>query len=86
MRLAPALLAVTVMLAAGPALAKKITAPAYASLDAAKTACGSDPVAWASPYGKVYHLPGSRWYGKTKKGAYYCKSALDKSGLHASKE
>ncbi len=75
-----------VVFAASPALAKKIAAPGYPTLAAAKTACGSDTVVWAAPYAKVYHLSGSRWFGKTKKGAYYCKAALDGSGLHASKE
>ncbi|MDA8049579.1 MAG: hypothetical protein M0002_06175 [Rhodospirillales bacterium] len=95
MRLLPALLAV------GVALALTLAAPAdgasrkyislggvqhFSSLAEAQKSCGKDAVVWANLRSYVYHLPGSRWFGKTKKGAYFCRSAVEKAGVHASKE
>lgn len=60
--------------------------PHYSALAAAQKACGADPVAWANLHTSVFHLSGSRWFGKTKHGAYFCKSALEKKGVKQSKE
>jgi hypothetical protein len=60
--------------------------PHYATLAAAQTSCGKDTVVWANLRTDVYHLSGSRWFGKTKKGAYFCESAVKKAGVRASKE
>ncbi len=95
MRLMPALLG------AVPAVALALVPPAsgatkkyvslsavehFSSLTAAQKNCGADTVVWANLHTDVYHLSGSRWFGKTKKGAYFCKSAVEKAGVHASKE
>ncbi len=53
--------------------------------DATK-ACGSDPVVWVNKKNGIYHLKTSRWYGKTKEGAYACKSEADKAGHHQAKD
>jgi len=58
----------------------------FSSLADAQKTCGKDPVVWANLRTRVYHLSGSRWFGKTKKGAYFCESAVEKAGVHASKE
>ncbi len=37
--------------------------------------CPDSAVVWSTlAKAKVFHLSGSRWYGKTKHGAYICKS------------
>ncbi|MGH7103430.1 MAG: hypothetical protein ACREFJ_13640 [Acetobacteraceae bacterium] len=58
----------------------------FSSLPEARKACGKDPVVWANLRTDVYHLSGSRWFGKTKRGAYFCEGAVAKAGVHASKE
>ncbi len=44
-----------------------------------------DPVVWVNTETKVYHLPGSSFYGKTKHGKYACQSDATKLGAHAAK-
>lgn len=58
----------------------------FSSLLEADKACGKDTVVWANLRTDVYHLSGSRWFGKTKKGAYFCERAVTKAGVRASKE
>ncbi len=57
----------------------------YASEAAAKTACAGDSVVWHARRSKVFHLPTSRYFGKTKHGAYVCQKAALADGLHQSK-
>lgn len=47
----------------------------------AEKACRS-PVVWANPDSKdhIYHVKGSRWYGRTRIGAYVCQAAADAHG------
>jgi hypothetical protein len=56
-----------------------------AEADALK-ACGSDPVVWINKKHSVYHLKTSRWYGKTKGGAYACQGDMEKAGHHLAKD
>lgn len=95
MRLTPALLgaiAVMVLALAPPALGaskKYVSLGAvehFSTLSEAQKSCGKDTVVWANLRTEVYHLPGSRWFGKTKKGAYFCKDAVEKAGVRASKQ
>ena len=52
----------------------------YASEGDAKSRCGADTVVWMNLSSKIYHAAGTRDYGKTKRGAYMCRTDADKSG------
>lgn len=71
----------------GAALAKRhaTPAPAASGAPAAVSCAAGDPVVWVNLGTKVYHLPGSSYYGKTKQGKYLCKSDADKAGDRAAK-
>lgn len=56
----------------------------YKTLAAAKTACGG-PVVWHATGSKVFHTEKSKYFGKTKHGAYVCEKAALADHLHASK-
>lgn len=68
---------------------KALTLPAderYASLSQATSHCPAGTVEWASLGGSVlYHNSQSRWFGKTKHGAYACKAALTAAGFRLGK-
>lgn len=51
----------------------------------AKTGCGADPVVWRAHDSKVFHTAGSKYFGKTKDGAFVCEKAAEAKGLHAAK-
>ena len=51
----------------------------------AVTGCGTDPVVWINRNTEVFHLKESRWYGKTKDGAFACRGEAELSGFHAAK-
>ncbi len=57
----------------------------YADEASAKAHCPTDTVVWANTTSKAYHLAGTKYYGKTKKGAYMCQKDADSSGFHAPK-
>lgn len=42
-----------------------------------------DTVVWANTRTKVYHMPGTSRYGKTKHGKYVCMSQATTMGMHA---
>ena len=58
--------------------------PVEAQTAAMPTCASGDPVVWENSSSKVYHMQGDSYFGKTKHGAYACKSAADTSGYHAS--
>lgn len=41
---------------------------------------------WVNPDSKIYHKPGSRWYGKTKQGSYMSETEAIKAGYRESKQ
>ena len=45
----------------------------YATPDAARLACGRDPVVWADRYEGFYYGPSEPKYGHTASGAYACR-------------
>jgi hypothetical protein len=88
----PAAVVLAGALALAPAIvlaAKTISlagVPHFSALTDARKSCGKDTVVWANLKTDVYHLSASRWFGKTKKGAYFCESAVKKAGVRAAKE
>ena len=70
------------MPAATPAATSKMPkVPAAAN----NAACGADMV-WANLESKVYHMPGDRWFGNTKKGQCMTAADAEKAGFRAAKE
>ncbi len=48
--------------------------------------CPGDVVVWSTlSKAKSFHLAASRYYGKTKHGAYVCEKAAEAAGFHAAK-
>lgn len=51
----------------------------------AKTACGSQPVVWGNTRSKVFYVPGTKYYGKTRRGTFMCQDTAMAGGYHAPK-
>ena len=50
---------------------------------AAQTANAGGDKVWVNLKSKVYHCPGDKYYGKTKKGEYLSESEAVAKGFHA---
>jgi hypothetical protein len=52
----------------------------FDSEGAAQAHCPNDTVVWLNTNSGIYHEKGMRWYGRTKHGAYVCRSEADAAG------
>ncbi len=58
----------------------------FSTAGAAQATCPADTVVWASfTSTHSFHLANSKYYGKTKHGAYVCEKAATAAGYHQSK-
>jgi len=58
----------------------------FTSVAAAQSSCPTDTVVWSSfTSTHSFHLSTSKYYGKTKHGAYVCRQAALAAGYHQSK-
>jgi hypothetical protein len=72
--------------AAKAAGAKLPTSERFSSAAAAAQHCPGDTVVWSTfSKSKVFHLSSSKYYGKTRHGAFACEKDALAAGYHASK-
>jgi hypothetical protein len=70
---------------AKPAGAKLSSAEKFTTVASATSHCGDDTVVWASTSSKALHLSTSKYFGKSKHGAYVCEKQAVAAGYHVSK-
>jgi hypothetical protein len=83
-----AVLAAGILAGAAPAaFAAALSAAAeFKTVAAAQAHCPGGAVVWSTlAKSHVYHLSSSRYFGKTKHGAYVCQSDANAAGFHAAK-
>jgi hypothetical protein len=74
--------AAAVLLLAASA-AQAATLHEYKTELGAQKHCPTDTVVWGSPDSGVFHMQGTRFYGKSKGGHYVCMGEALKIGMHA---
>lgn len=58
----------------------------FTSAAAASTSCPGDTVVWSTmSKSRSFHLASSKYYGKTKHGAYVCEKTAVSAGFHQAK-
>lgn len=68
-----------------PAAKTPASSDQFAAESEAKAHCPSDTIVWVNLSSKVYHFPGNKDYGSTKKGAYVCEKDATAQGFRAAK-
>jgi hypothetical protein len=69
-----------------PSGARLPSSEKFSTAAAAAQHCPGDTVVWSSfSKSRVFHLSGSKYFGKTKHGAYVCEKDAVAAGFHASK-
>jgi hypothetical protein len=59
---------------------------AFKSESAARKHCPDDEIVWGfNKSGGVFHVKGTKGYGTTKDGAYFCRGEAEKGGWHAAR-
>ena len=71
--------------AAPPAGVAGSTGGGSASAQQAQYRCPGSTVVWVNGHSHIYHFPGTRDYGNTKRGAYMCEADAQASGNRAAK-
>ncbi len=65
---------------------KLVASQKFTTVAAAQATCPSDTVVWSSlTSSKSFHVSTSKYYGKTKHGAYVCQQAALAAGYHQAK-
>lgn len=74
-------------MAPAPAAKGAMGANEFSTESEAKGHCPSDTVVWANSKSKSksWHYAGTKYYGKTKAGAYMCQADATAAGFHAAK-
>jgi len=58
----------------------------FTTVAAAQASCPADTVVWSTfSRSKSFHLAASRYFGKTKHGAFVCEKVALAAGFHAAK-
>lgn len=58
----------------------------FTTVAVAEAHCPGDTIVWSTlSKSKSFHAASSKYYGKTKKGAYVCEKTAEAAGFHAAK-